>query len=104
MGKETYTIENVCRILNNTPGIQVKGKVIKTMQTAIIGTKTWGKIDFLKKNGYTHMFVATMENKKESKGYKEDSETPKRRKKNNGIDALTNVKSIMKMSNFKIKK
>lgn len=104
MNKEVYTIENVCRILNSTPGIQVKAKVIKTLETATIGNKTWGKIDFLKKNGYTHVFVTTIDNKKEYKDYKEEIEAPRRKKKKNNIDALSNVKSIMKMSNFKIKK
>lgn len=104
MKKEVYTVENICRVLNGMPGIQVKGTVIKTVQTAVIGNKTWGKIDFLKKNGFTHMFVASLENKKEAKVPKDEFEAPKRRKKNNGIDALSNVKNIMKPSNFKIKK
>lgn len=104
MKKEIYTVENVCRILNSIPGVQVKGKVIKTLQTATIGNKTWGKIDFLKKNGYTHTIVTKIENKKEVKVTDEDFEEVRRKKKKNGIDTLSNVKSIMKMSNFKMKK
>lgn len=104
MKKETYTVESVCHILNSIPGIQVKGKVVQTLQTATIGNKTWGKIDFLKKNGYTHTFVTKIENKKEPKVLDEDFGEVKRKRKKNGIDTLSNVKSIMKMSNFKTNK
>lgn len=105
MTKEIYTVENVCRILNSISGIQIKGKSIKITKTAIIGTKTWGKIDFLKRNGYTQEYVDAISDKiKSNKDSKEEFEVKKRKKKNIGIDVLSGVKAIMKPSNFKIKK
>ena len=103
MNKETYTVESVVRALNKLPGISIKGTTIRTLETITIGTKTWGKIDFLRKNGYNRMVVSSMGNNKVDRDIKEDIEEHRRRKKKK-IDTLSEVKEIMKQSNFKVKK
>lgn len=104
MEKEKYTIENITSVLNKTQGIQISKLVIKVDKNATFGTKTLGKIDFLKKNGYTIVYVDSLSNKKALKDNKDDFEEYKRKKKKKGVDIFSGVKSIMKMSNFKIKK
>lgn len=104
MEKEKYTIENIKNVLNRIQGIQLSKDTIKVDKTAIFGTKTLGKIDFLKKNGYTVVYVDSFKKVKEDKDNKENFEEQRRKKKKKGIDVLSNVKSKMKMSNFKIKK
>lgn len=104
MEKEKYTIENITSVLNKTQGIQISKLVIKIDKNTTFGTKTWGKIDFLKKNGYTVEYTDSLKKVKEDRGNKEDFEEQKRKKKKKGIDVLSNMKEKMKMSNFKIKK
>lgn len=104
MQKEKYTIENITSVLNKAPGIQISKLIIKVDKNATFGTKTLGKIDFLKKNGYTVMYVDSLSKIKFNKDNKEDFEEHRRKKKKKGIDVLSNVKEKMKMSNFKIKK
>lgn len=104
MEKEKYTIENITSVLNKTQGIQVSKLVIKVDKNTTFGTKTLGKIDFLKKNGYSVEYTDSLSNKKAPKDNKEDFEEHRRRKKKKGIDVVSGVKSAMKMSNFKIKK
>lgn len=104
MTKEIYTIESVVRALNRIPGIKVTDKTIRTAIGLNIGIKIWSKIDFLKKNGYKHLPTSSIKSEKVNKGSKEDFEGVRRKKKKKGIDTVTNVKSIMKPSNFKIKK
>lgn len=104
MTKETYTVENVIRILNRLPGIRVENNTIKTAEDLNIGSKTWGKIDFLKKNGFKHLVTNSIKPDKANKSSEEDFEEYRRKKKKNGIDTLSGVKAIMKPSNFKIKK
>lgn len=104
MEKEKYTVENITKILNKTQGIQISKLVIKVDKNATFGTKTLGKIDFLKKNGYSVEYINSLEHKKVNKSNKEDFEEHKRKKKKKSIDVLSGVKSAMKMSNFKIKK
>lgn len=104
MEKQKYTVENITSVLNRTQGIQISKLVIKVDKNATFGTKTLGKIDFLKKNGYTIVYVDSLSKVKFTKDDKEDFEEQKRKKKKKGIDVLSNVKEKMKMSNFKIKK
>jgi len=104
MEKEKYTVENITSVLNRTQGIQISKLVIKVDKNTTFGTKTLGKIDFLKKNGYTIIYVDSLKKIKEDKGNKEDFEEHRGRKKKKGIDVVSGVKSAMKMSNFKIKK
>lgn len=104
MEKEKYTIENITSVLNRTQGIQVSKLVVKVDKNITFGIKTLSKIDFLKKNGYTVVYVDSLSKIKFTKDNKEDFEEPKRKKKKKGIDVLSNVKEKMKMSNFKIKK
>jgi len=104
MEKEKYTIENITSVLNKTQGIQISKLVIKVDKNTTFGTKTLGKIDFLKKNGYSIEYTDSLSNKKAPKDNKEDFEEHRGRKKKKGIDVVSGVKSAMKMSNFKIKK
>jgi len=104
MTKETYTVENVVRILNKLPGIRIEGNTVRTAVGLNMGCKTLGKIDFLKKNGFKHLITSSIKVNKINKSSKEDFEEPRRKKKKNGIDTLSGVKAIMKPSNFKIKK
>lgn len=104
MEKEKYTIENITSVLNRTQGIQISKLVIKVDKNTTFGTKTLGKIDFLKKNGYSIEYTDSLSNKKAPKDNKEDFEEYRGRKKKKGIDVVSGVKSAMKMSNFKIKK
>lgn len=104
MAKEIYTVENVIWILNKVPGIKIKGNTIQIVEGINIGIKVWGKIDFLKKNGFSLNTVSSSSVVKEEKDSKKEFEERKRKKKNKSIDAISGVKSVMKMSNFKIKK
>ena len=104
MTNKTYTVEDVVRILNKLPGIRVADKTIRTAKGLNIGSKVWGKIEFLKKQGFKHLITDSIKPSKVDKGSKEDFEEVRRKKKKRGIDTITNVKSIMKPSNFKIKK
>lgn len=104
MSKESYTVESVVRTLNRQAGIRVEGNTIRTAVGITMGCKTWGKIDFLKKNGFKHLITNSIKPDKVNKGPKEDFEEHKRKKKKNGIDTLSGVKAIMKPSNFRIKK
>lgn len=104
MEKEKYTVENIVNILNKIAGIEITKTQVKIIKDSTFGTKTLGKIDFLKKNGYTIIYVDSLKKVKENKGIKDDFEENKRKKKKKGIDVLSDVKSKMKMSNFKIKK
>lgn len=104
MEKEKYTVENITNVLNKTPGIQISKLVIKVDKNTTFGTKTWGKIDFLKKNGYIIEHIDSLKKVKEDRVNKEDFEEQRRKKKKKGIDVLSNMKEKMKMSNFKIKK
>ncbi|MBP3201308.1 MAG: hypothetical protein J6M39_06635 [Lachnospiraceae bacterium] len=104
MEKEKYTVENIKNVLNRVQGIQLSKDTIKVDKNATFGTKTLGKIDFLKKNGYTVVYVDSFKKVKEDKSNKEDFGEQQRKKKKKGIDVLSNVKSKMKMSNFKMKK
>lgn len=104
MQKEKYTIENVRNILNKINGIEVSNIEVKILKTATVGMKTLSKVDFLKKNGYTVVYVDSLNKTKDIKGNKEDFEEYRRKKKKKGIDVLSNVKSKMKLSNFKINK
>lgn len=104
MAKNDYTVNEVVRTLNKVQGINVSGNTIRTIENLVIGIKVWGKIDFLKKNGFTHVISKTIKNFKADKGDKENIEERRRKKKKNGIDALSGVKAIMKPSNFKLKK
>lgn len=104
MDKEKYTVENIKNILKRILGIQISKDTITIDKNVVFGNKTLGKIDFLKKNGYNVVYVDSFKKVKENKGNKEDFEEQRRKKKKKGIDVLSNVKSKMKMSNFKIKK
>ena len=104
MEKEKYTIENLIKILNKVQGIQITKNSIKVDKKAILGIKTLSKIDFLKKNGYNVIYVDFLKKVKEVKSNKDNIEGDRRKKKKKGIDVLSNVKSKMKLSNFKIKK
>ena len=104
MEKEKYTVENIRNVLNKIQGIQVSKDTIKVDKNTTFGTKTLGKIDFLKKNGYNVIYADSFKKVKEDKSNKEDFEEQKRKKKKKRIDILSDVKSTMKMSNFKIKK
>ena len=104
MAKDNYTVDEVVRTLNKVQGINVSGNIIRTMENLVIGIKVWGKIDFLKKNGFTHIISKTIKTSKVDKGNKENIDEYRRKKKKNGIDALSGVKAIMKPSNFKLKK
>ena len=104
MEKEKYTIENIIKILNKVQGIQITKNSIKVDKKAILGIKTLSKIDFLKKNGYNVIYVDFLKKVKEVKSNKDNIEGDRRKKKKKGIDVLSNVKSKMKLSNFKIKK
>lgn len=104
MQKEKYTIENITNILNKVNGIEVFKTEIKILKSATIGMKTLSKVDFLKRNGYTVIYVDSLNKIKDVKGNNEDFEEHRRKKKKKGIDVLSNVKSKMKLSNFKINK
>lgn len=104
MEKEKYTVEHIKNVLCKLQGIQISKDVIKVDKKAIFGTKTLGKIDFLKKNGYSVIYVDSLVKVKENKGTKEDFEEHKRKKKKKGINVLSDIKSKMKISNLKIKK
>lgn len=106
MEKEKYTVEDVVKILNKVTGIEAQAqvKIIKLSTYGTFGTKTWGKIDFLKKNGYDVEYIDSLKKVKEDKGDKEEFGEQRRKKKKKGIDVLSNIKEKMKMSNFKIKK
>lgn len=107
MEKEKYTVENIVKILNKVAGIEItqsQAKIIKLSTYGTFGAKTWGKIDFLKKNGYNVTYVDSLSKVKFTKDNKENFEEQRRKKKKKGIDVLSNVKEKMKMSNFKIKK
>lgn len=104
MAKEIYTVESVVRTLNKVSGIKIKGNTIQTIEGAALGMKVWGKIDFLRKNGFNLVTVNSSKLDKEDKSSKRDFEEPRRKKKKKSIDAISGVKSVMKMSNFKIKK
>ena len=104
MEKQKYTVENITSVLNRTQGIQISKLVIKVDKNATFGIKTLSKIDFLKRNGYTVVYVDSLSKVKFTKDDKEDFEEQKRKKKKEGIDVLSNIKEKMKMSNFKIKK
>ena len=104
MQKEKYTVENITNILNKINGIEVSKTEIKILKSATIGMKTLSKVDFLKINGYTVIYVDSLSKAKDVKGNKEDFEEQRRKKKKKGIDVLSNVKSKMKLSNFKINK
>ena len=104
MEKEKYTIENITKILNKVTGVQITKSTIKVDKNTILGIKTLSKIDFLKKNGYNIIYVDSLKKVKEVKSNKDNIEEDRRKKKKKGIDVLSNVKSKMKLSNFKIKK
>jgi len=104
MEKQKYTVENITSVLNRTQGIQISKLVIKVDKNATFGIKTLSKIDFLKRNGYTVVYVDSLNKVKFTKDNKEDFEEQRRKKKKKGIDVLSNIKEKMKMSNFKIKK
>lgn len=104
MAKEIYTVESVIWTLNKVPGIKIKGNTIQIVEGVNIGIKVWGKIDFLKKNGFSLTTINSSNIIKEEKDSKKEFGERKRKKKNKSIDAISGVKSVMKMSNFKIKK
>ena len=104
MEKEKYTVENIVNILNKIAGIEITRTQVKIIKGSTFGTKTLGKIDFLAKNGYSIEYIDSLSIKKAPKVNKDDFEENKRKKKKKGIDVLSDVKSKMKMSNFKIKK
>lgn len=104
MEKEKYTVENIINILNKTQGIKISKSIIKIEKNANFGIKTLGKIDFLIKNGYSIEYIDSLSNKKAPKDNKDDFEEPKRKKKKKGIDIISGVKTVIKMSNLKVKK
>lgn len=104
MEKEKYTVENIINILNKTQGIRISKSTIKIEKNSNFGIKTLGKIDFLTKNGYSIEYIDSLSNKKALKDNKDDFEEPKRKKKKKGIDIISGVKTVIKMSNFKVKK
>ena len=104
MEKEKYTVENITNILNKTQGIKISKSIIKIEKNSNFGIKTLGKIDFLTKNGYSIEYIDSLSTKKAPKDNKDDFEEPKRKKKKKGIDIISGVKTVIKMSNLKVKK
>ena len=104
MEKEKYTVENITNILNKTQGIRISKSTIKIEKNSNFGIKTLGKIDFLTKNGYSVEYIDSLSNKKAPKDNKDDFEESKRKKKKKGIDIISGVKTVIKMSNLKVKK
>lgn len=104
MEKEKYTVENITNILNKTQGIKISKSIIKIEKNSNFGIKTLGKIDFLTKNGYSIEYIDSLSSKKAPKDNKDDFEEPKRKKKKKGIDIISGVKTVIKMSNLKVKK
>ena len=104
MEKEKYTVENITNILNKTQGIRISKSTIKIEKNSNFGIKTLGKIDFLTKNGYSVEYIDSLSNKKAPKDNKDDFEEFKRKKKKKGIDIISGVKTVIKMSNLKVKK
>lgn len=104
MEKEKYTVENIINILNKTQGIKISKSIIKIEKNSNFGIKTLGKIDFLTKNGYSIEYIDSLSIKKAPKDNKDDFEEPKRKKKKKGIDIISGVKTVIKMSNLKVKK
>lgn len=104
MNKETYTVENVSRHLNSLPGISVQGATIKISPNTQIGTKTWGKIDFLRNNKFSIVYLATVEVNKKSKEDIEANRPIRKSKRKSTIDAVSSVKKVMKGINVKSKK
>ena len=104
MEKEKYTVENITNILNKTQGIRISKSTIKIEKNSNFGIKTLGKIDFLTKNGYSIEYIDSLSNKRALKDNKDDFEESKRKKKKKGIDIISGVKTVIKMSNLKVKK
>ena len=104
MDNKKYTVENIVNVLNRIQGIEVSKNEIKILKSVTLGMKTLSKVDFLKKNGYTVIYVDSLNKVRDIKGNKENFEEHRRKKKKKGIDVLSNVKSKMKLSNFKINK
>lgn len=104
MEKEKYTVENITNILNKIQGIKISKSIIKIEKNSNFGIKTLGKIDFLTKNGYSIEYIDSLSIKKAPKDNKDDFEEPKRKKKKKGIDIISGVKTVIKMSNLKVKK
>lgn len=104
MEKEKYTVENITNILNKTQGIRISKSTIKIEKNSNFGIKTLGKIDFLTKNGYSIEYIDSLSIKKALKDNKDDFEEFKRKKKKKGIDIISGVKTVIKMSNLKVKK
>lgn len=104
MEKEKYTVENIINILNKTQGIRISKSTIKIEKNSNFGIKTLGKIDFLTKNGYSIEYIDSLSIKRAPKDNKDDFEEFKRKKKKKGIDIISGVKTVIKMSNLKAKK
>lgn len=104
MEKEKYTVENIINILNKTQGIRISKSTIKIEKNSNFGIKTLGKIDFLTKNGYSIEYIDSLSIKRALKDNKDDFEEFKRKKKKKGIDIISGVKTVIKMSNLKVKK
>lgn len=104
MDNKKYTVENIVNVLNRIQGIEVSKAEIKILKSITLGMKTLSKVDFLKKNGYAVIYVDSLNKIKDVKSNKGDFEEHRRKKKKKGIDVLSNVKSKMKLSNFKINK
>lgn len=51
MAKE-HTVESAVKSLKKVYGVEVKNNTIYIYAGATLGNKSWGKVDFLKKNGY----------------------------------------------------
>lgn len=104
MNKETYTIENVSQHLNRLPGIKIQGMTIKIARNNQIGTKTWGKIDFLKAQGFNIVWLDDIEVNKSNKENTEINKIKRKNKHKFTIDTIGSVKKIMKDINLKNKK
>lgn len=97
---KTYTVEDVCRVLNNVSGISITATTISIKKGTEVGIKLQGKLDYLQKNGYSINYVDNVKDNKRTKSVIDEDEAPKRRKKKNGIDIVSSVKKSIK---FKLK-
>ena len=89
MAKE-HTVESAVKSLKKVYGVEVKNNTIHIHAGATLGNKSWGKIDFLKKNGYD--VIRTKDAVKKEKSVEKTDEDYQKPTKKVEVDLMSKMR------------
>lgn len=89
MAKE-HTVESAIKSLKKIYGVEVKNNAIYIHAGAILGNKSWGKVDFLKKNGYD--VIRTKDAVKKEKSIEKTDEDYQKPTKKVEVDLMSKMR------------